>query len=114
MKLPYSFNTGGIQLTNGLQYVIFLSVSEYYTGNIQARMARSGEIYAGGNFVYYNNGGNFDALSTTTWDYLGGGRGDASVEIDFSNNASVVPEPASIVLLASGLGMLGHRLRRKS
>lgn len=111
----FTFNTGGVQVTAGSQYVVFLSVSEYYTGNIQARMARSGEVYSGGNFVYYNNANNFGNLTSNEWDYLGGGRGDASFLMTFSDGApSAVPEPASMSLLVLGaVGMIGYRVRRR-
>jgi uncharacterized protein with beta-barrel porin domain len=65
-----TINTGSIVLTPGQQYVLFLSTSK---GQPQSAAAYNwGQLanntaYAGGQFVFNNNGANFASLSTSTW-----------------------------------------------
>lgn len=63
---PVTVNTGSILLTPGQQYVLFLTTSTT-TGQANASY-RYGALtnnttYAGGQFVFYNNGTNFSQLS---------------------------------------------------
>jgi hypothetical protein len=66
---PVTINTGSVVLTPGQQYVLFLSTSNqqpqangsYKYGSV------ANTAYAGGQFVFQNNGANFNQLSTTTW-----------------------------------------------
>ena len=63
-----TINTGGLALTANTQYVMFLSVSNYYGQSAGQAYASQGTSIAGLNgFVYNNNGGNFNALFTTAW-----------------------------------------------
>lgn len=67
---PVSFTTGGIRLGSGTQYVIFLTTSTV-TGQANATY-RWGSLtnnasYAGGQFVFFNNGTNFGQLSSGNW-----------------------------------------------
>jgi len=72
---PITFNTGGILLNPGQQYVLLATISKDYA-------ASSGQgswgvvnpsTYAGGNFVFNNNGDNVNALTTTPWSSFGTG-----------------------------------------
>jgi hypothetical protein len=107
-----SFNTGGLQLTPGASYVIFLSVSESYGQS-------SGESYVstgtatipGGSFVYYNNSGDFSALFSQVWDAIGE-TPDWAVHLEFSPGAAV-PEPGAMVLLGTGLAAVIGAARHK-
>ncbi len=67
-----TFSTGGLPLTPGASYVAFLSVSELYgQSSGEAFVSQGDPTIPGGNFVYYNNGGDFAALFNSTWDATG-------------------------------------------
>jgi hypothetical protein len=67
-----TFSTGGLTLTPGASYVAFLSVSELYgLSSGEAYISQGDPTIPGGNFVYYNNGGDFAALFNSTWDATG-------------------------------------------
>ncbi|WP_374438216.1 hypothetical protein [Inhella sp.] len=113
----FSFSTGGVDLVAGQQYVAFLSASNFFDGvNGTAFMELSNsDAYAGGNFVYFNNGNNFGALTASTWDCAGsciGGR-DLWFKADFSAPNNQVPLPASLYLVGIGL-LTSGALRRKA
>ena len=107
-----SFNTGGLTLTPGANYVMFLSVSQYYGQSAgSAQVSQGDPTIPGGNFVYFNNGGNFAELFTTGWDAQGL-KPDWAVNLDF-NSGSTTPEPGTLMLLGTGLlGCIGV-IRRK-
>lgn len=119
----FSFNTGNVQLETGKQYVSFFSASSFFDG--QSGMASLGSIapgfgssnaYSGGNFVYQNNGSNFNSLFSSAWSGANGsgfGKNDAAFKLSLSSNngqpAKDVPEPMTILgtILAGGYGI--HR-----
>ncbi len=109
-----SFTTGGLDLTGGDQYVMFLSVSQYYGESDGEVQTMAGSTIPGGAFVYYNNSGDFSALTSNSWDATNLSP-DWAVNLDFARGGnSPVPEPPSFFLLAAGLlGGLGLMFRRR-
>ncbi|WP_346288044.1 PEP-CTERM sorting domain-containing protein [Zoogloea sp.] len=119
----FTFNTGGLQLNSSLRYVAFLSTSGIAGGEDgSANMPNSGSFgsnpYADGDFVYFNNGDNFNALTTNAWD-MTGGQGDVWFQASFSGAAlaarvAAIPEPATMGLTAAALGAVALVRRRRN
>lgn len=112
----FTFNTGGLTLTQGLKYVAFLNASLdfdsiYGTSRMAARYTSA---YSGGNFVYLNHGSNFSALTSPGW--TSEASYDAVFLANFSAPSPVVPEPGSILAMLSlvsfGAGAVVLRRRR--
>jgi len=105
------FPVDGITLTPGASYVLFLSISELYgQSSGQTYIVPGLDTIPGGNFVYYNNGGDFNALFNSAWDATGL-KPDWAVDLEFAPSST--PEPGTLVLLGTGLlGGLGA-IRRK-
>jgi hypothetical protein len=103
-----SINTGGLALTGSTQYVMFLSVSNFYgqsTG--QTHVSQGTSITGLNGFAYFNNGGNFNELFTTPWDAHG-------LSPDWAVNLHFVPEPGTLSLIAlGGLGLVGALRKRR-
>ncbi len=118
----FTFNTGGISLTSGKQYVAFLSASNFFDGT--TGLAGLGftdfqDVYSGGNFVFYNNGSDFSLLTKNTWDDVGtGGFGDSAFKVSFSQASASVPEPTTMLGIlafgAFGISSLNKRKQSKT
>lgn len=67
---PVIINTGGVALSAGQQYVLFLTTSTVGgqpSGSYRYGALTNNTAYAGGQFVFFNNGSNFAQLSSSGW-----------------------------------------------
>jgi hypothetical protein len=117
---PVTINAGGLQLQSGQQYVAFFSASKFFDGSTGLATMGSSTGYAGGSFVYYNNGSNFSLLTTNTkWDFTGDSLTDAAFTMHLTAAAAADPLPAAPLPNAAwgGLALMGvfglSRLRRR-
>ena len=106
-----TINTGAVSLTPGGNYVLFFTASNLFnsTAGQSFFSIRDTNPYAGGHFVFSNNGNNFGQLGSTTWDggNFGGGIYDQAFQATF------VPEPSSGVLAVVGLACLAWLKSRR-
>jgi hypothetical protein len=103
---PITFNTGGLALTPGDTYVLFASSSQgpqSPTGEGEWGFIPRGSVYAGGAFVFINNGANISQWTSSAWTTNWEGTGnDLAFKADFGST-SAVPEPSARILLATVL-----------
>jgi hypothetical protein len=107
--LPVTVATGGVELTEGEQYIAFFSTSAVNAGNGIGWIGYAGSAYAGGEFAYSASGTNFSALSSQPWvtNYPDSG-GDLAFQMDFNT----VPEPSALAVFSVfGIGLLVRRRR---
>ncbi len=101
--------TPNVALNPGQQYVMFLSISNFYGQSSGTAYVVPGTSIDGlGGFVYFNNEDNFNELFTNSWS--GPLSPDWAVDLEFNT----VPEPGSLMLLGTGilagLGVLRRKL----
>jgi hypothetical protein len=111
----FTFNTGGVRLEAGHQYVAFLCAAGYFDYYVD-QYGHSQELiheavfgtrgagnnpYPGGALYWLNNGNDFSKVTTQSWTD-GGWVGDATFQADFSP----IPEPSTLVVWA-GLAATG-------
>lgn len=100
----------GLTLAPNSEYVLFFSASMQFDGvSDEARFARVIDSYSGGRFVFINNGSDLGALTTLAWTTNWIGNDDLA----FKARLAVVPEPASWVILSSGILLSLSYARRK-
>ncbi|MFO1380993.1 MAG: PEP-CTERM sorting domain-containing protein [Chitinivorax sp.] len=112
-----AFSTGGAAVTNGQDYVLFLSISELYAANNGAGTGVFASVdaasYADGDFYWFNDGGNFAALTSQNWEKWF--PGDFAFTATFTDGAdNRVPEPGLLALLGIGALGLAASKRRKA
>lgn len=112
----YDFDVGGLTLTPGSTYVAFMSASGHFGAiPLATSQASWGQIqtnaidpYAPGHFVFNNNANDLSLLFTTSWLSFDGG--DLAFEMQFTGgpepSPGVVPEPSTVVLMGTGMGIL--------
>ena len=116
LSTEFSFDTSSLDLVGGSQYVAFLSISEL---GLQSQstysMPYTGNNIAGGTLVFLNNGTNFGALTSTTWDCPGCIPSlDMAFKAQFSETGiTQVPEPGSLALAGIALAGLFAARRKK-
>lgn len=102
-----SIGTGGIDLGAGT-FVAFLQATS--NGGTRWGSVNGSDAYAGGEFVFQNNGGNTSQWTTSNWsgDWQG-----PDYDLAFALDVSPIPLPAGLPLLVGALGALGL-VRRKT
>jgi len=103
-----TFNTNGVTMTPGQQYVMFLSTTKFHGQSFGATYVSDGSTnqYLDG-FAYFNNY-NFDTLFANNWDAYGL-QPDMAVDLEFNT----IPEPSSLLMLGTGILAGLGALRRK-
>jgi hypothetical protein len=117
----FTFNTGNLALSPGV-YVLMASTSQDQTER-PASACRWGalpfnsSVYAGGNFVFMNNGTDVAQWTTSTWSTF---NDDLAFQANFTESGSVpaTPLPPTLWLTLAGLGSGGavtwlRSIRRK-
>ena len=115
-----TINTGNLSLIPGAAYIALFTVSNSPNyANSNGTVAFGDLLFqhvagnGGGGFNFYNNGNCYSCINTTPWDDFAD-FGDLAWTANFTVGQGSVPEPASLLLLGSGLLGLGRLVRKSS
>ena len=101
----FTFNTGGLVLTAGNQYVLFVNTADNPGPDYAAYMAsrENGDIYPGGLFVFQNNDEDFSQLTQAPWSLNWQGPGyDTAFRATFSTSVAGTFDPRPVGRWCSG------------
>ncbi len=102
----FQFDTGGLALTGGQQYVLFVTTAKDGGSGAGAVGFTGLDTYGGGNFVYFGGSSTPADWTTTNWDYDAWGADDLAFKARFGQpGEGQVPEPGTMALLLMGLPM---------
>lgn len=104
---PYIFG-GNAVLTPGLEYIAFLSISEYYSNitatSVNTGLGWMGQTYAGGALRFLNNGADATLWTTTAW-AENAGAPDLAFKAVFDGRAAGLGDLAGGTLSSSSGGV---------
>ncbi len=113
----FEVSTGGVELVAGSEYVAFFSASNFFDGQIgTSRWAQvETNAYPDGDFVFQNNGSNFNNLFTSNWDQGFLGNDDLAFEFQFSDSgAEPIPFEAEGTMGLVALGSYLYYRKKRS
>lgn len=105
----FTFNTDGLALESGNNYVGFISASSFFNASLNAAAfgtTYTDDTYANGSFLLLDNDESTDAWTSSEWTVST--INDAAFIASFSN----IPEPSSLSLVAIG-ALAGVIIRKK-
>ncbi len=109
----FTFNTGGVDLVSGNDYIAFISATGLFDGEegtSSVGSLRDESAYTDGGFYYQNNENTSGTWDTEGW-LSGANWGDLAFTATFSSS---VPEPTTILMFGVGLlGLAGVNRRKK-
>jgi hypothetical protein len=109
----FTFSTGGLPVTAGAKYVLFLSASSFFDSSVGTATMQDSTTnpYSGGDFVADNNGSNLASLTAHAWSFNPGPGIDAAFTASFSAPGPI-PEPTTAIFGAGLIGVVGLARRR--